>query len=76
MLNTSKNPNTIRVIKQGDSNWMFQCDMLLVPRAAVCITKKCPESIAWQIRHAIHEGWVTLEAHVPETEYAWEQLQK
>ena len=76
MMNISTSNDTVRIIKQGDPDWMFQRGVVLVPRASVRLTNKCPDSIAWQIRMALQEGWITLEAHVPDVEYAWEQLQK
>ena len=76
MTNFSTSNDAVRVVKQGELDWWVRSGLALVPRAAIKIDSKCPNDIKNYIAWAVEQGYVTLDAYIPEKEYTWEKLSR
>lgn len=69
-------PN-VKTIKQGDPDFSFQADKFtMYPRASFEISPGCPKQYKEIIQECIHYGWLKSVAHMKDSEYMWEILQK
>lgn len=75
-MNISTHPNTIRTIKQGDSNWIIQNGFTLAPRAGFKIDDSCPHEYRLVLQRCINQGWIAPIANVLERELSWEEMIK
>ena len=67
----------IKTIKQGDPDFRIINDgYLVISRASLLINQQCPASARYLIQQAMANGWISLQAHVPESELIWENLNK
>lgn len=64
-----------KIIKQGESEWYFVDGFTMVPRASLEISNICPSAMRLMIERAFTEGYLKIQAYVPDAEYAWEKLQ-
>jgi hypothetical protein len=66
-----------KTLKQGDDDFWFCPDgHTMVPRASLVISQQCPENYQTLIAECINHGWLKSVAHMRDTEYTWEMLQK
>jgi len=66
-----------KTLKQGDEDFTFSPDgITLVPRASLTISQRCPENYRDLIAECVNHGWIQPVAHMRDTEYTWEMLQK
>lgn len=63
-----------KTIKQNDNDWLFLDNFTLVPRANCVISPMCPVNMRLMIERAVVEGYLKIEAHVPDVDYTWEKL--
>jgi len=54
----------IRMIKQGDPQWMLNDGMVVAPRAGFEINQHCPKEYKMIISECINNGWLKPVAHV------------
>jgi hypothetical protein len=50
--------------------------ILIAPRAGLEISNNCPDRYASVIAECINQGWLKPVAHMQDSEYTWELLQK
>jgi hypothetical protein len=66
-----------KTLKQGDDDFSFSPDgYTIVPRASLVISQRCPENYQILIAECVNHGWLKPVAHMRDTEYTWEMLQK
>jgi hypothetical protein len=66
-----------KTLKSGDDDFTFSPDgITMVPRASLVISQRCPENYRTLILECVNHGWLKPIAHMRETEYTWEMLQK
>jgi len=66
-----------KTLRQNDPDFTFSPDGIkLVPRASFEIVEGCPREYRLIIQECIHNGWLKPVAHMRDTEYTWELLQK
>jgi len=66
-----------KTLRPGDDNFMFSHDGLtLVPRASLEISGNCPDNYFHVLQTCINKGWIRSVAHMQDTEYTMELLQK
>jgi hypothetical protein len=66
-----------KTLKQGDEDFTFSPDgYTMVPRASLVISQRCPENYRTLIAECVNHGWLKPVAHMRDTEYTWEMLQK
>jgi hypothetical protein len=65
-----------KTLRPGDADFTFNNGIVVVPRAGLEITKNCPGEHKWIIQQCIENGWIKPVAHMRDTEYTWEVLQK
>ena len=66
-----------KTLKQGDDDFSFSPDgYTMVPRASLVISQRCPENYQTLIAECVNYGWLKPVAHMRDTEYTWEMLQK
>lgn len=65
---------THKIIKQGDSEFHFVDGFTIVPRASFEISEVCPSNMRLMIHRAVADGYLRLNAYVPDEEYMWEKL--
>jgi hypothetical protein len=66
-----------KTLEQGDDDFMFSPDgVTMVPRASLVISQRCPENYRTLIAECVNHGWLRPVAHMRDTEYTWEMLQK
>ncbi len=67
----------IKTINQGDPDFRIINDgYLVISRSSLLINQQCPASTRYLIQQAMANGWISLQAHVPESELVWETLSK
>jgi len=75
MFKTAK--HTYRTLKPKDPDFSFSPDgITLVPRASIAISQRCPENYKDLIQECVNYGWLLPVAHMRDTEYTMELLQK
>jgi len=68
---------THKTLRQSDTDFTFSPDGLtIVPRASFEISQRCPNNYASLIAECINHGWIKPVAHMRDTEYTMELLQK
>ena len=68
---------TFKTLRPGDPDWHFSPDMFrLVPRAGFELSEYCPQEYRQIIADCISQGWLKPVAHMQDSEYTWELLQK
>jgi hypothetical protein len=73
--NTNSKP--WRKIYAGEKHSYFSPDgIMLVPRASIELTDKCPAQYKQIIAACIDQGWLKSVAHMPDDEYMWEELKQ
>lgn len=62
----------------NQSSGFFFCPdgLTLVPRASILIDKQCPDAWKSIIAEAAGKGWISVQAHMRDTEYTMELLTK
>jgi len=66
-----------KTLEQGDEDFTFSPDgYTMVPRASLVISQRCPENYRTLIAECVNHGWLKPVAHMRDTEYTWEMLQK
>jgi len=66
-----------KTLRQSDPDFTFSPDGLkLVPRAGFEINNHCPREYRLIIAECINNGWLRPVAHMRDTEYTMELLQK
>jgi hypothetical protein len=66
-----------KTLRQNDPDFTFSPDGIkLVPRASFEISQRCPENYLDLIQECIRHGWIRPVAHMRDTEYTMELLQK
>ena len=66
-----------KTLRQNDPDFTFSPDGIkLVPRASFEISQRCPENYRDLIQECIRHGWIRPVAHMRDTEYTMELLQK
>jgi hypothetical protein len=68
--------SAIVTLKLGDPGFTVTDGLMVADRAALVVDQKCPKHIAEQILIARNQGWLTVQAHLTEEEYAWSMLRK
>jgi hypothetical protein len=63
-------------IKLGDDKFKFSSDMVEYPRAAISVSKNCPDEVIEKIGLWLNKGYIFPVAYVKESDYIWEQLKK
>jgi len=76
MMPIPKNPKKFKTLRPGDPGFMMDNGVLIAPRAGMEIAKDCPKEYMSIIVKCIRHGWVNPVAHMKESEYTWELLQK
>jgi hypothetical protein len=75
MFNTTEPRFTVKTLKSGDSDFTFSPDgVILVSRAAIEISQRCPENYKNLIIECMNHGWIKPIAHMKESEFIWEKL--
>ena len=75
MFNTSKPKFKVKTLKSGDKDFTFSPDgIILVSRAGIEISNRCPENYKDLIIECMNHGWIKPIAHMKESEFVWEQL--
>jgi hypothetical protein len=65
----------IKTLKSGDKDFTFSPDgVMIVSRASIEISCRCPENYKDLILECINHGWVKPVATMKESEYIWEKL--
>jgi hypothetical protein len=66
-----------KTLRAKDADFSFSPDGLtLVPRASFEISKECPREYRLIIAECVGNGWLRPVAHMRDTEYTMELLQK
>ena len=66
-----------KTLHPKDADFTFSPDGIkIVPRAGFEISSRCPSNYAEIIRECINYGWLKPVAHMRDTEYTLELLQK
>jgi len=66
-----------KTLRSGDADFSFSPDgFKLVPRAGFEINHQCPREYRLIIAECINNGWLQPVAHMRDTEYTMELLQK
>ena len=66
-----------KTLRATDEDFTFSPDgITLVPRASIEISRRCPDNYASLIQECIGHGWLRPVAHMRDTEYTMELLQK
>ncbi len=71
---TTTSKRDIKVIRQGDPDFMLNDGMVAYPRAMLHITPECPQTIRDEIIWAVNSGYLKCVAHVQGKELTWENL--
>ena len=67
----------IKTLKSGDKDFTFSPDgIMLVSRATIEISQRCPENYRDLILECMTHGWIRPVANMKESEFVWETLQK
>jgi hypothetical protein len=74
MIQISTTTKTTRTIRPGDSDFIIQDGLTVVPRAGFELTASCPIGYRDVIMMAINQGYLTPIATVRDSEYMWDQL--
>jgi hypothetical protein len=76
MFNISSS-RTYKTLRHNDTDFTFSPDGIrLVSRASFEINKECPREYILIIAECINNGWIKPVAHMRDTEYTMELLQK
>jgi len=76
MIKTSAG-RSYKTLRSGDDDFMFSPDgMTKRPRAGFEIDINCPDNYLHILQTCINKGWVKPVAHMRDTEYTMELLQK
>jgi len=68
---------SFKTLKQGDDDFSFSPDgYTIVPRASFIVSSGCPQNYKEIIAECVNHGWLKPVAHMRDTEYTWEMLQK
>ena len=66
-----------KTLKRGDNDFTFSPDgITMVPRASFEVSSGCPQNYREIIAECVNYGWLKPVAHMRDTEYTWEMLQK
>lgn len=70
----SKNANTFKEIRQGDSDFLMSDGIKMVPRAYIEVSDMCPTNIKLAIHQAMADGYLKTVACVKTKDYMWEKI--
>jgi len=76
MIEISTNSKTFKTLRPGDPDFVMSSGILMAPRAGLEISNNCPDRYASVIAECINQGWLKPVAHMRDSEYTWELLQK
>ena len=76
MIKISTNSKTFKTLRPGDPDFVIDNGILIAPRAGLEISNNCPDRYASVIAECINQGWLKPVAHMRDSEYTWELLQK
>ena len=66
-----------KTLRPNDTDFSFSPDGIkIVTRASFEISNQCPREYREIIQQCIHQGWLKPVAHMRDTEYTMELLQK
>jgi hypothetical protein len=66
-----------KTLRQSDTDFTFSPDGIrLVPRASFEISENCPAQYQKFLYECWANGWIKPVAHMKDSEYTWELLQK
>lgn len=72
----NEHKSTIRSIKQGDPGFYISDDYKIAGRSGLVISADCPSDIAFVVRQAMSNKWITMVANVKDSELMWEELNR
>ena len=67
-MNFTTHQSQIRTLKQGDPRFHIQDKFTITARAAIKISRRCPENYQDLIQECIRHGWIEPVAYVTERE--------
>lgn len=70
----TKHKSIIRSIRQDDPGFYISDGYTLAGRAGLAISTDCPSDIAFAVRQAMSNKWITMVANVKDSELMWERL--
>ena len=76
MIKISTNTKTFKTLRPGDPDFVMDIGILMAPRAGLEISNNCPDRYASVIEECINQGWLKPVAHMRDSDYTWELLQK
>ena len=76
MIAIPKNPKKFKTLRPGDTGFVMDNGILMAPRAGIEIAKDCPHEYMLMLVKCIRHGWLRPVAHIKDSEYTWELLQK
>jgi hypothetical protein len=75
-LNFSVNNEKVLEIKQGDKGFKFFSGMVEYPRAAISVSKNCPDEVLEKMGLWARKGYIFPVAYIKESEYVWGKLKE
>lgn len=77
MFKISSPDSRFKTLRRSDADFTFSPNgITLVPRAGFEINNQCPREYKLIIAECLNRGWLTPVAHMRDTEYTMELLQK
>ena len=76
MMAIPKNPIKFKTLRPGDPGFVMDNGFLMADRAGIEIAKDCPKEYMLMLVKCIRPGWLRPVAHIKDSEYTWELLQK
>lgn len=76
MMAIPKNPIKFKTLRPGDPGFVMDNGFLMADRAGIEIAKDCPKEYMLMLVKCIRHGWLRPVAHIKDSEYTWELLQK
>lgn len=67
-------PKTVK-LEPGDDGFTLVDNLFVVQRAAIEISKQCPDSYALIIAEALRKGWIKPVAYIKRTEQIFDRLE-
>lgn len=69
-------PTEVKTLLPEDNGFKFTINLIEYPRAAIVITKSCPDNVAQMIQLYQKKGYIKPIAYVPTKEFIWEELKR
>lgn len=67
--------NKLKIIKQGDPDFLITDGMIMTPRAEFDISHNCPSEYKKILITCLDNGWISPVAYIKESNFMWEKLQ-